>query len=440
MHADEYEEDLSQHAVHRYVTAGHCDGEHVADDDTKRWPTATSRTPGLGEVVQSLRSLWYYHQDVYTFHTPLPQRLRPTPTPPSRRAGCCSTGPVGVDAQPTSSPATQGCDAPDGLDCLRQVLLLGNPVLWWGGCLALVYAVRAVGRRARLALRGRGGRPLSTWLPWLLYDDRPIFFFYAVAMPAVHGAGADPGDGQADRHAPTAADPASYRRGGRRRARSSCWCWSTSRGSGRSAPTSCSPTREWLDRIWFSAGSSAATWQAPPMAELVEPTVRLHASWLESRDEWGRGAHQDGSGLRPEDEVDTAAGFAAWVDRLRRAGDRTVPPEEGKVHATHWWVVEGERYLGAISLRHELNDFLLRAGGHIGYGIRPSARRRGLATWALERVLDVARARGLDRVLITCEDRNVGSARVIESQGGVLEDVRSTELGQTRRYWVDLTA
>lgn len=174
------------------------------------------------------------------------------------------------------------------------------------------------------------------------------------------------------------------------------------------------------------------------MPELILPTVLLHDSWLESRDEWGRGAPQAGSGLRPGDEVDSAAGFARWVARLLRDGDVSVPPEVGKVHATHWWVVEDGQYLGAIALRHELNDFLLRAGGHIGYGIRPSARRRGLATWAVRQVLAVARAHGIERVLITCDDRNVGSARVIESQGGVLEDVRATELGQTRRYWVDL--
>jgi predicted acetyltransferase len=84
------------------------------------------------------------------------------------------------------------------------------------------------------------------------------------------------------------------------------------------------------------------------------------------------------------------------------------------------------------------HDFLLRAGGHIGYGIRPSARGRGLATWALGQVLSKATALGLDRVLITCADGNVASARVIERRGGVLEDVRDTELGRTRRYWVTL--
>ncbi|WP_460520596.1 GNAT family N-acetyltransferase [Flindersiella endophytica] len=174
------------------------------------------------------------------------------------------------------------------------------------------------------------------------------------------------------------------------------------------------------------------------MPELIAPTADLHASWLEARDEWGRGTHQDGSGLHESDDVETAEGFAAWIERLRRQSDPAIPAEPGRVHATYWWVVEDGTYLGAISLRHELNDFLLRAGGHIGYGIRPSARRRGLASFAVSAVLDEARTLGLARVLITCDDSNVGSARTIERNGGVLEDIRDTELGHTRRYWITL--
>ena len=81
---------------------------------------------------------------------------------------------------------------------------------------------------------------------------------------------------------------------------------------------------------------------------------------------------------------------------------------------------------------------MLRAGGHIGYGIRPSARGRGLATWALRSVLVRAPALGLRTLLVTSGDSNLASARVIEKAGGVLEDVRDTELGRTRRYWITL--
>ncbi|MCM0673847.1 GNAT family N-acetyltransferase [Micromonospora phytophila] len=174
------------------------------------------------------------------------------------------------------------------------------------------------------------------------------------------------------------------------------------------------------------------------MPELIAPTVRLHAAWLEARDDWGPGAHEDGFGLRPFDEVDSPAGFAAWVARLSDESDRTRPLAAGQVHCTYRWIVEGDEVLGGIALRHALNDFLLRVGGHIGYGIRPSARRRGLATWALGRMLGEARALGLERVLVTCEVDNIASAKTIEHHGGELEDVRDTELGPARRYWITL--
>lgn len=174
------------------------------------------------------------------------------------------------------------------------------------------------------------------------------------------------------------------------------------------------------------------------MPELVSPTAALRDSWLESLAEWGPEAIQDGAGLRPGDDVGTVTGFDTWITRLLRDADPATILEEGWVHATSWWIVEDGRYLGAISLRHRLNDFLFRAGGHIGYGVRPSSRRRGLAGWALGRVLPHARELGLRRVLLTCGDTNEASARIIESHGGVLEDTRDTELGVTRRYWIDL--
>lgn len=174
------------------------------------------------------------------------------------------------------------------------------------------------------------------------------------------------------------------------------------------------------------------------MPELIAPTVRLHDAWLAAHDEWGPGRHEDGFGLRPADEVRSPAGFAAWVARLADESDPTGPADPDRVRCTYRWIVEGEQVLGGIALRHRLDDFLLRVGGHIGYGIRPSARRRGLATWALGRMLDEARALGLDRVLVTCAADNIASARTIERGGGVLADIRDTELGPARRYWITL--
>ena len=172
------------------------------------------------------------------------------------------------------------------------------------------------------------------------------------------------------------------------------------------------------------------------MPELVTPTTELHAAWLAARADWGPGNHEDGFGLREQDDVETPEGFAAWVRRLRGEPD-PAGPDVVRAAATCWWIVEGETVLGGIALRHGTDEAVLRLG-HVGYGIRPSARGRGLATWALGQVLSVAGAEGLDRVLVVCEEDNAASARVIEHHGGVLEEVRGTGPVRVRRYWVGL--
>ncbi len=173
------------------------------------------------------------------------------------------------------------------------------------------------------------------------------------------------------------------------------------------------------------------------MPSLQAPTARLHESFLKAHHEWGPGPHEDGFGLGPDEEVETAAGFAAWVSRLTRAEDPAADPGPGHTHCTYRWIVEDDQIQGAIALRHELTDDRLRSLGHIGYGVRPSARRRGLATWALGETLGEARARGLPRLLIVCEAGNIASARTIEHWGGAAEPAEPD--APTRRYWIDLS-
>lgn len=173
------------------------------------------------------------------------------------------------------------------------------------------------------------------------------------------------------------------------------------------------------------------------MPELVAPTVLLHAAWLEAHDEWGPGRHEDGFGLGPSDEVGSADGFAAWVTML--AG-QSGPEAVAAGHAcTYRWIVEGDRVHGGIALRLGPDDYVLRFG-HIGYGIRPSSRRRGLATWALGRMLDEARGLGLEHMLVVCEASNTASARTIERNGGVLEPggAREAGAGAVRRYRITI--
>ena len=133
----------------------------------------------------------------------------------------------------------------------------------------------------------------------------------------------------------------------------------------------------------------------------------------------------------------------AWPAYLARVeGQRLgVGLDEGMVPATFLLAEVDGQVVGRVSIRHELNDYLREVGGHVGYGVRPGFRRRGYATAILRQSLAVAASTGLERVLVTCDDDNVGSATAIESCGGVLESLvpgRGGSSKSRRRYWVDV--
>ena len=165
MHAGAYEKSLSDTQYGPYW------GSYLEHDAHRFLP----------ELWQSLRSLWHYHHDVYIFHTKFLDNAHHTyqSTP---QGWLILNRPVGVQADLGIKPGEQGCTAPAGSTCLRQELLLGTPALWWGGVVALVYAVYGwIGKRDwRFGLAVVG--VLATWLPWIRYDDRPIFSYYAIAI------------------------------------------------------------------------------------------------------------------------------------------------------------------------------------------------------------------------------------------------------------------
>jgi len=170
---------------------------------------------------------------------------------------------------------------------------------------------------------------------------------------------------------------------------------------------------------------------APPPIRLVRPDARFRATFLAGMRQlqseglpWWVG----GDLATVEDDFE---GFVA--KKLADATRRTA----ALVPATHYWAIEGEAFAGRITIRHELNDALRRMGGHVGYDTVPSFRGRGVATAMLRLALPLARGLGLAEVLLTCDDDNAASIRVIEKNGGVLRDTRRIDEGATpKRYYV----
>lgn len=172
------------------------------------------------------------------------------------------------------------------------------------------------------------------------------------------------------------------------------------------------------------------------MTELSDPDLRFRASWAEAVAEFAATGeeHMHGSGLWDFERVDvTEAGCRAVVAHLLAQRDPATALADGRVHCTYLWLTEGAAgFLGYLAIRHTLTPWLLEEGGHIGYAVRPSRRREGHASRGLALALGRAAALGLDRVLLTVDEDNPGSRRVIERAGGVYEDSRRGK----RRYWI----
>jgi predicted acetyltransferase len=176
------------------------------------------------------------------------------------------------------------------------------------------------------------------------------------------------------------------------------------------------------------------------MPRLSRPVPEVRLSFIAAMREFqaeGRGGADDLTNIGDEirdyaDTWSTPEGFTAYVARLRDQALEDSARPEGYVPSTTLWWIEGDDYLGRLAIRHRLTPRLREAGGHIGYDVRPSARRRGHATAMLRAAVPVARKLGIDQALITCDVDNIASRRVIERNGGVRQD----RYGDKWRFWV----
>jgi predicted acetyltransferase len=169
------------------------------------------------------------------------------------------------------------------------------------------------------------------------------------------------------------------------------------------------------------------------MLTLVEPSLTFKDACLDAVCEF------HAAGEYTVDAEQLGAKFEDLIARLAAAKDPANAPP-GELPYEDFWLMEGDKWIGKLTLRTTINVKYLHAGGHIGYEIRPSRRRQGYGTVLLRMGLEKARERGLQRVLLTCDETNFGSRKVIENNGGHLENSVQVE-GQTvlkMRYWISL--
>ena len=170
------------------------------------------------------------------------------------------------------------------------------------------------------------------------------------------------------------------------------------------------------------------------MLYLIKPSALYKDSFMEGLKEF----HCEGRNLQYDFEK-TNVGFNEFVQELLDREDEN-KLKEGRVKESIFWLIDRHEFIGRVSVRHELNENLSKIGGHVGYEIRPSKRRKGYGKRILELALKEAKRLELTKVLVTCDSYNIGSKKIIESNGGVFENELFTEDCDMSklRYWIDL--
>ena len=166
--------------------------------------------------------------------------------------------------------------------------------------------------------------------------------------------------------------------------------------------------------------------------ELVKYDQILEEEYIDYINEWEKTSEKIEPGITYKKDLGFDILLKWWTKQ-------ELDTPEGFVPSTLYFLKNTQnKILGAIHFRHQLNDSLKLNGGHIGYGIRPIERRKGYALIMLEKLLIIIKGKNYDKVLLTCNDDNIGSIRTIEKCHGILQDKSIFEGTLTRRYWISL--
>lgn len=169
---------------------------------------------------------------------------------------------------------------------------------------------------------------------------------------------------------------------------------------------------------------------------LVVPSKEHEKAYLDMMSEW----EEVGESIYPGSIRRKGMDYHEWLAYTESFTSKETCPPEYVTSDTYFLIKDDSRILGAINIRHYLNKNLLSTGGHIGYGIRPTERRKGYAKLMLKMALEKIEEIGIDEVLITCNKDNVASAKTIMANGGILENEVVEDNGNiVQRYWIQLS-
>ena len=137
--------------------------------------------------------------------------------------------------------------------------------------------------------------------------------------------------------------------------------------------------------------------------------------------------------------LDRLSSIEIWFEELKKRSCEDTVPKGLVPSSTYLGVREKDNYIvGMIDIRHYLNEYLTQAGGHIGYGVRKTERNKGYAKQMLKLALEKCKELKIKKVLITCDEDNIASEKVILSVNAKLEDIRNVDGENKKRFWIDL--
>ena len=174
------------------------------------------------------------------------------------------------------------------------------------------------------------------------------------------------------------------------------------------------------------------------MLRFVHPSTKYKKSFLAAVQEFIKEDNLFVLSINiPVNEVEK--NFPAYVKRIKNL-TKGIGLVKGYVPETVYWLVENSKFIGRASIRHRLTRHLRLIGGHIGYEVRPSERKKGYGKKILELALQQAKKLGIKKALVTCDETNIASRKIIEYWGGILKDARSQGKGKPKklRFWIQI--